>query len=251
MPDHLTIAKELSKRSRKIWRAPRQCPSWTLNEEANALIDDIEDQPEAFLIGVVVDRQIKAERAWWIPYAIKMHFKTLDPVELSKVSVKRFQGFLRRKQLHRYPEQMGKNIAEAIKRIVTVYDGDASNIWSDNPSSALVTYRFLQFRGIGPKLASMAANILAREFKVSFADHYSIDISVDVHVRRVFTRLGLVESGASVEEIIFMARHLSPKYPGLLDMGAFQIGRQWCKPSSPLCDQCYLSTYCSHANSLD
>jgi hypothetical protein len=49
----------------------------------------------------------------------------------------------------------------------------------------------------------MAANILAREFKISFADYFSIDISADVHVRRVFARLGLCTADATVEQVIY------------------------------------------------
>ena len=42
-----------------------------------------------------------------------------------------------------------------------------------------MVYRFLEFNGVGPKIASMAANILAREFKIPFADYFSIDISAE------------------------------------------------------------------------
>jgi endonuclease III len=75
----------------------------------------------------------------------------------------------------------------------------------------------LEFNGIGSKIASMAANALARDFKVPFRDYYSIDISADVHVRRVFGRLGLPSPDATVEQLIFRARALHPQFPGLLD----------------------------------
>jgi endonuclease III len=109
-------------------------------------------------------------------------------------------------------------------------------------------YRFLEFDGVGPKIASMAANILARDFKLPFSDYYSIDISADVHVRRVFGRLGLITPDASEERLssrtIFRARGLNPKFPGLMDLPAWEIGRQWCRPENPQCTACYLSEKC-------
>ena len=93
----------------------------------------------------------------------------------------------------------------------------------------------------------MAANILARRFKVEFSDYFSIDVSADVHVRRVFARLGLVPEKASVEQTVFRARALHPEFPGLMDMPCFKIGRSWCKPKEPACTDCYMSGVCQFA----
>ena len=65
----------------------------------------------------------------------------------------------------------------------------------------------------GPKLATMASNLLARELKVKFSDYYSIDISVDVHVKRVFHRLGLTKKKSTTEQVIYKARALNPEFP--------------------------------------
>jgi hypothetical protein len=100
-------------------------------------------------------------------------------------------------------------------------------IWKDRPSSATVVYRFREFDGVGPKIASMATNILARQFKVEFSDYFSIDISADVHVRRVFRRLGLTPPDASVDQLIFRAQGLHREFPGLMDFPAYEIGRNW------------------------
>ncbi|MDH3639691.1 MAG: iron-sulfur cluster loop, partial [Gammaproteobacteria bacterium] len=102
-----------------------------------------------------------------------------------------------------------------------------SRIWKSKPSSATVVYRFLEFEGIGPKISTMNANILARHFKIEFSDYYSVDVSSDVHVRRVFERLGLIPAGASNAQVIFRARSLHPSFPGLMDFPAWDIGRQW------------------------
>ena len=42
---------------------------------------------------------------------------------------------------------------------------------------------------MGIKIATMNANILVRQFKIEFSDYYSIDISSDIHVRRILKRL--------------------------------------------------------------
>ena len=73
--------------------------------------------------------------------------------------------------LHRYPERMSDNSYEAVRLIADRYSGDASNIWRGEPSSAEVVYRFLQFRGVGPKIATMATDILSRELKVPLSDY--------------------------------------------------------------------------------
>src|SRR5690554_7296394 len=69
--------------------------------------------------------------------------------------------------------------------------------WRGNPSSAAVVYRFLQFDGVGPKIATMATNILARDFKIPMSDYYSVDISTDVHILRVLRRSGRSEEHTS------------------------------------------------------
>jgi endonuclease III len=81
------------------------------------------------------------------------------------------------------------------------------------------------------------------------ADYYSVDVSVDVHVRRVFTRLGLVRDGATNEEIVYTARSLHPEFPGLMDLPVWEIGRNWCRPQRPKCAECYMHGVCEYSRS--
>lgn len=62
-------------------------------------------------------------------------------------------------------------------------------------------------------------------------------------VRRVFLRLGLVESD-TLDEILQAARDLRPEYPGKLDLGAWYVGRTWCRPTRPDCVGCRLAEAC-------
>jgi endonuclease III len=213
--------------------------------EVDDFLDDLRTHPHAFVLGCLMDRQVKAERAWRIPYDLAKHLGSFSMKTLRGLSESELRRFLRKpKPRHRFPDAMGKVLHLAIRRIIDEYQGDASRIWSGRPSSAIVVYRFLGFHGSGLKIANMAANILAREHKIDFSDRYSIDISVDVHVRRVFRRMGLVSENASNDEITYRARSLHPKYPGLLDLPCFDLGRTTCKQLHPLCSRCPVKAWC-------
>lgn len=173
-----------------------------------------------------MDRQIKSGRAWAIPYHVG---KEIDGFEFSnflKLNFNEIRAIFVKKSLHRFNEVMAKNFYSAIQDIHLKYNDNAVNIWVDKPKSALVIRRFLEFRGVGIKIANMAANILARDFKIPMVDYSSIDIAPDVQVKRFFTHYGLLRKGGSNEELIYLAREIYPKYPGILDIAAWELGRK-------------------------
>jgi len=149
--------------------------------------------------------------------------------------------------LHRFVDIMADLFYSCVHRIKNNYAGNAALIWADKPSSAEVVYRFLEFDGVGPKIGCMAANILAREFKIPLSDYYSIDISADVHVRRVFSRLSLCAADVTVEQVIYKARALYPEFSGMMDLPCWEIGRNWCKSRGPVCGDCYMNDLCPSA----
>jgi endonuclease III len=133
------------------------------------------------------------------------------------------------------------------ERSSTQYRGDAALIWADKLPSAAVVRRFLEFYGAGPKIASMAVNILVRQFKVPLRDHHFVDISIDRQVRRVMTRLGLVPAGASDLLLIYAAREAYAEFPGIFDLALWRIGRTVCRESAPRCGECPLADLCGFA----
>lgn len=243
-------ARLLTKRGRRLFRAPAAPIEFTGHASADRMLNDLGRYPHAFVIACIMTRQMRAERCWMVPYALKRRAGTFRMQRLRRLTdAEVLKAFTKPAPLHRYTAEMARNFQFAIQLIATKYRGDASRIWADEPSSAELVYRFLEFRGVGPKIATMAANILARQFKVSLRDYYSIDVSADVHVKRVFERLGLVGPNADVNQVIFRARSLSPKFPGLLDFPAWEIGREWCRPKRPRCHECYMRSLCPIAAS--
>lgn len=243
-----TIRKQLVERGQALFAKPKGMVEFTKVVTADQLLNDLERHPHAFVLACVMDRQIKAERAWLIPHRISEKLGGFSMDVLAKLSQKEvFRLMSKPEPLHRFAETMSRLFHAAVQRISKEYAGDASRIWADQPSSAHVVYRFLQFDGVGPKIATMATNILARDFKVPFSDFYSIDISADVHVRRVFGRLGLCPPDATIEQLVYKARALHPEFPGIMDFPSWEIGRSWCKPQNPVCSACYMRDLCPSA----
>lgn len=245
------IRNRLVERGEILFRAPRQPISFAGEPQADALVDDIDDYPHAFVLACVMDRQDKAERAWLIPYRISQKIGGFSVEKLIALSREDVNRMMREPEpLHRFADKMAGYFYSTVQRIKNIYSGDAALIWKGKPSSAEVVYRFLEFEGVGPKITNMAANTLAREFKIPFSDYYSIDISADVHVRRVFSRLGLCAVGATVEQLIYKAQALHPEFPGMMDFPSWEIGRNWCKSRGPVCDDCYMNDLCTTANQM-
>lgn len=234
----------------ELFDAPRKARSVFGDNEAGTLLSDLKNYPHAFLLACIMNRQDKSERTITIPYTIKQKLHGDFSIDkLASLSERRVYRLMSSpKPLHRFASDMSGNFYEAVQRVVKCYESDASRIWNGKPSSATVVYRFLEFQGVGPKIATMATNILARDFKIKFSDYYSVDISADVHVRRVFWRLGLTPKDAKAELLIYKARELNPEFPGLLDFPAWEIGRKWCKAKSQDCGQCYMRRVCPSAS---
>jgi len=239
------IIRILIDKGLELHNRPREKVTFSLDPKSDDLLNDIETHPHFYVLGCVMDRQIKAWRAWLIPYKISQSIGGTNFSNFLKVDLPTTIDLFNKQALHRMPTLMGRCFYDAVQRIQSQYSGDASNIWKQgNPSSRDVIDRFAQFNGVGQKISTMATNILVREFKVPLRDISSIDISVDVQIDRVFKRLGLVPENASKDQIIAAARTLYPQYPGIFDSVCWEIGEGWCKPSQPQCDICFLERYC-------
>ena len=214
------------------------------NDEANEMLDPLGKFPHAFVLACIMDRQISAENAWQIPYWIKerIHgFEIKDLLALSKDEIEAlFKSFPKQ---HRFPTKMATCFFMAVQTIQNKYSGDACKIWDDNPPSGLIVSRFLDFEGVGVKIASMATNILVRQFRVTLKDRHCIDISPDTHTVRVFQRLNLTH-GDSREKTIYTARVINPEYPGILDYPCWDVGKNYCHARNPECGTCPFSSFC-------
>jgi uncharacterized HhH-GPD family protein len=208
--------------------------------EADALI---KNSPEAFLLGVLFTQGVPAERAWAGPWMLRERLGHLDLARLAHERDPVDEAVCRRPALHRFKHTIAGWVSDAAEHLLACYGGDATAIWSSGSSVAEVGERLSAFRGIGRKKAAMAVEILTRHFGVALTGAQDGTVAYDVHVRRVFLRSGLVESDTP-EEVAVAARAACPEAPGTLDLPAWLVGRQWCRPNGPRCAECRLGDVC-------
>jgi len=194
--------------------------------DAEEILNNLEQFPHMFVLACVMDRQIKTGRARAIPYLIGKEIGGFEFHSFAEIKLSQFKEIFNRLKPHRFNEKMAGYFYSAVQDIHKKHSDDAFKIWANKPKSALVIRRFLEFGGVGPKIANMATNILARDFKVPMLDFSSIDIAPDVQVKKFFVENGLLRKEASKEELIYLAREIYPEYPGILDIAAWEAGRK-------------------------
>ncbi len=64
------IIKVLKEKGNELFKKPPKNIKFTKNKEPDKLLNNLKDFPHAFVLACLMDRQIKAERAWLIPYEI-------------------------------------------------------------------------------------------------------------------------------------------------------------------------------------
>ena len=242
----IAIRERLVKHGKRSLHSSKRTHEYTGDDAADRLLNDLNKHPHAFVLACTMGQMIKAERAWAIPYKISEKIGGFSMSKLARLSERQLTKLLSGTGV-RFTKKMAGVFYSAVRRINTQYKGNASQIWKGASSSAEVVYRFLEFDGVGQKIATMAVNLLARNHKIRFADYYSVDISVDRQVRRVFRRLGLCEPKATDNQIIYKARTIYPNFPGIIDLPCWEIGRQWCSIRAPKCRQCYMNDLCPSA----
>ncbi|MDD9800046.1 MAG: iron-sulfur cluster loop [Gammaproteobacteria bacterium] len=227
------------------------------NRPANKLVNDLKNNPHAFVIACVLDRQVSAEIAWSAPYKLKQRIGNFEFPTLRAFSQEDWRKHLGPQKdggvLHRLWKNVMPKCLHSATAVIDKYSdgtGDASRIWSGSLFGKDVVNRFKEIHGVGDKIGNMAVRILVTNHAVK-TDNRSIDVSVDVHIERVFCRLGLVEKSSSKSKmkkaIINTARELHPEFPGLIDPPIFHIGRDFCHKRNPDCGKCHMRALCDYA----
>lgn len=121
------------------------------------------------------------------------------------------------------------------------YYGDARNIWlGKTPFDALVHLWALE---AGDQISRMIVGAL-RDCGQIKGD--SSDVKADSQLRRVLGRAVYGEeiNAANPAKVIELARQLNPADSWQLDWPLWNVAKDYCRPTSPDCPNCYLRPYC-------
>ena len=116
------IANVLKRRSEELLAQPRKIVPFTGDVAADALLNDIEHYPHAFVIACLMNKQWQAEKCWSVPYRFKERLGSFELDDLAAVSQKRVASlFIQSPPLHRLKEKMAEVFYAAIQKIRTPF----------------------------------------------------------------------------------------------------------------------------------
>ena len=143
--------------------APKLLP-WSGDAEADRLIAT---DPNALLIGFVLDQQITVQQAFLGPLIIRQRLGTLDPNALARMESERVAAaFAKPPAVHRYPRSMAERVQRLCAVLSEKYGGDASAIWRDVADAAELRRRLTELPGFGAQKVTSVVSVLAKQFGI-------------------------------------------------------------------------------------
>lgn len=137
---------------------------WTDNPAANQLL---ESDPLALLIGLVLDQQVKMEKAFGGPFELKKRLGHLDVKKIARMDPDKLNAVFReRPALHRFPGSMATRVQALCQAVVEDYGGDAGAVWRDVQDGDELAARIKKLPGFGDMKSKILVAILAKRFGV-------------------------------------------------------------------------------------
>lgn len=137
---------------------------WTQDPAANQLL---ETDPLALLIGMVLDQQVRMEKAFGGPYELKRRLGHLDVRKIANMDPDKLDRVFReRPALHRFPGTMARRVQAMCGSVVDEYGGDAGAVWRAAKSGDELAARIKKLPGFGEMKSKILVAVLAKKFGV-------------------------------------------------------------------------------------
>jgi uncharacterized HhH-GPD family protein len=138
--------------------------TWTGRPEADRLL---ETDPLALLIGLVLDQQVKMEKAFSGPYDLRARIGHLDAARIARMDPDELDAvFRQRPALHRFPGNMARRVLQLCQVVANEYANDAAAIWRDARDGADLAKRISALPGFGEQKTQITVAVLAKKLGV-------------------------------------------------------------------------------------
>ena len=160
-----------------------------------------------------------------LPATLRMLELAKTPKEMKNVSQEELAKAI-------YPVGFYENKANQIIELSKTIDEELNGQVPDEIED------LIKFKGVGRKTANL---VLSLGFNKPA-------ICVDVHVHRIFNRLGYIKTKTPEETEFALREKLPQKY--WIDINTLLVthGQNVCKPIKPKCSECPIARYCSSSN---
>lgn len=156
------------------------------------------------------------------PATLRMLELAKTPKEMKNVNVEELAKAI-------YPVGFYENKAKQIVELSKTIDEELGGVVPDEIEE------LIKFKGVGRKTANL---VLSLGFNKPA-------ICVDVHVHRIFNRLGYINTKTPEETEFALREKLPVKY--WIDINTLLVthGQNICKPTKPKCSECPIEKYCA------
>ena len=183
------------------------------------LMEQFQD-PYLVLIGCILSLRTNDKTTY--PATLRMLEIAKTPKEMSKTTPEKLAEAI-------YPVGFYKNKAQ---QIIELSRQITENLNGKVPDKI---EELIKFNGVGRKTANL---VLAKGYNKPA-------ICVDVHVHRIFNRIGYIKTKTPEETEFALRKKLPIKY--WIDINTLIVthGQNICKPQKPNCNECPIKDYCA------
>jgi uncharacterized HhH-GPD family protein len=128
-----------------------------------AVDDLLNTDPNALLMGMLLDQQVTMESAFAGPAKLLDRLGHLDPSRIAEMDRDEFIAVCAQQPaVHRFPASMGARLHELCIALVERFDGDASTIWSGAQTGQVLFERLCALPGFGREKSQIFVAVLAK-----------------------------------------------------------------------------------------
>lgn len=197
-------------------------------EEFVSLMASKTGNPFEVLVATIISQNTSDRNTMKAMRRLKDVLRMIDPESVERISLEDLEAALRPAGLHRQKARVIKRVASLLR------GGRLREILEKEPDVA--RSELISLPGVGPKTADVLLSLTRQ----------APTIAVDRHIARVATRLGIVKERSYEEIRRALMEIFEPQDYLKAHLLLIKLGRVYCRPRKPRCDECPLRDICEY-----